>query len=430
MVICSFLTAGAFPFGYGRFSKVAEMESFGPRFGRLIREKRGIEGLSQDDLAGKSGLTKARISEIETGKIQNPQARTVDALCVALNISREERESCRLGSGPRLPPLLLENLALRFGHENPDASEDELADFLKEKAIEFRAFQERLAQIDATEATITDLLDAANAALEKGDFQLADIKLAEAENAHLTSSTLPSLERQYSLRFERGYAALLAGDVRTAARHWETAANYFHYVDEKVEAEKIYSNCTWLREYANRYRSVEALLVAENWLETNLSVWTKDSVLEKWCKAMNAFAVTKIRLSQFDVPAKFITHVTAAKRALEAILENCSKSLLPDYYRAANVNLGLIYSMRELAQSDAEYRVNLEKSLELKLDVLGLVSKEEKPEQWGVIHHNLGHSYVDYARMLDDSISSIEMLNKAVCHLEQSFEVRRMGYWR
>jgi transcriptional regulator with XRE-family HTH domain len=39
----------------------------------------------------KSGLTEARISEIETGKISNPQAKTIDALRVAMNISREER---------------------------------------------------------------------------------------------------------------------------------------------------------------------------------------------------------------------------------------------------------------------------------------------------------------------------------------------------
>jgi transcriptional regulator with XRE-family HTH domain len=89
--ICSFPTRGAFPNRSGKLSKVKEMDSFGVVFGRLVREKRGIEGLSQDGLAEKSGLPKARISDIETGKIANPQARTVDALCVALNISREER---------------------------------------------------------------------------------------------------------------------------------------------------------------------------------------------------------------------------------------------------------------------------------------------------------------------------------------------------
>jgi len=411
--------------GYGRFPKVAEMESFGLLFGRLIREKRGIEGLSQDALALKSGLTKARISEIETAKISNPQAKTVDALCVALNISREERESCRTKTGPRLPPRLLENLALRFGLDNPDASENELEAFLKEKAIEFREFQERLAQIDAAEGKIADLLAAATIALEQGDFQLADKQLAEAENVHLTSATLPSLERQYKLTFERGNASLLVGEIKTAASHWERATNYFHYIDENVESEKRYGHCTWMRQYAYRYRSVEALLIAERWLEANLCVWTKERSMENWCKAMNALAVTKIRLYQFDTPENFTVHINAAKCALETIRANCSKSMLPNHYRASLVNLGAIYATRRLSQSDEEYRRNMVKCLEFENEALSLVSKENNPEQWGIIQHNLGHDYVLYSRLLDDKSESMPVLDKAVCHAERSFDVRR-----
>jgi len=142
----------------------------GVLFGRLIREKRGIEGLSQDGLAEKSGLTKARISEIETGKIASPQVRTVDALCVALNISREERAICHASTALRLSPRLWENLARHFGHDNPDALEEELEAFLKEKAAEFREMQKRLEKMAETEGRISELLKTANAALGDGDF--------------------------------------------------------------------------------------------------------------------------------------------------------------------------------------------------------------------------------------------------------------------
>jgi transcriptional regulator with XRE-family HTH domain len=101
--ICFFPARGAFPNRCGK-SKVTEMDCFGVLFGRLVREKRGIEGLSQDGLAEKSGLAKARISDIETGKIANPQTRTVDALSVALNISREERAACHASPASDLPP--------------------------------------------------------------------------------------------------------------------------------------------------------------------------------------------------------------------------------------------------------------------------------------------------------------------------------------
>jgi transcriptional regulator with XRE-family HTH domain len=289
------------------------MESFGVLFGRLIREKRGIEGLSQDALAGKTGLTKARISELENGKIQNPQIKTVDALCVALNIPRNERDQCRTATEPRLPPRLLENLALRFGHQNPDALEGDLETFLKEKATEFRKMQERLADITAAEGRIADLLAAANAALEEGDFQTADGHLAKAEEAQLASTTLPALERQYRLRLERGFAALLSGEIGTAAQHYERAVNYFHFVDQEIEAERRYEYCTQLREYGYRYRSAEALDTAGNALERNLSVWTREGNLENWCRAMTALGDVSWRLSQFDAKEKFAAHIIKAK---------------------------------------------------------------------------------------------------------------------
>ncbi len=196
-------------------------------FGRLVREKRGIEGLSQDGLAEKSGLTKARISDIETGKIANPQARTVDALCVALNISREERAACHATSVPSLPPRLLEKLARHFGRDMPDATEEELEAFLMTKAEEFREMRERLKKLAETEDRISELINAANAALGEGDFGTADDLLKEAEAVQLQSSTIVALKKQAQLRIERGNAALMNGDVAAAAGHFERSSRFF-----------------------------------------------------------------------------------------------------------------------------------------------------------------------------------------------------------
>jgi transcriptional regulator with XRE-family HTH domain len=409
------------------------MESFGVLFGRLIRDKRGIEGLSQDDLAGKTDLTKARISEIETGKINNPRAKTVDALCVALDITREERNSCRAFMGPRLPPRLLENLAMRFGHTNPDASEDELEVFLKEKAAEFRELQERLAQMNAAEGQIADFLAAANSALQEGDFQLADKSLAEAENAQLVSTTLPALERQHRLRFERGHAALLGGEIRIAAEHWENSANYFHFVDKAVEAEKRYEYCTRLREYGYRYRSVEALHAAERALEKNLVIWTKDSNLESWCRVTNALGATSWRLSQFDAPHNFHMHTAKAKSLYETVHDSCSETELPYYYAASSTNLASIYSDREFARSEEEYCANLENSLHLQNSTLKLVTKSDKPVDWGILQHNLGLTYTKFFRVQTDKPLSMSVIDKAIHHLELSFQVRdptgMLQYW-
>jgi transcriptional regulator with XRE-family HTH domain len=248
------------------------MDAFGVAFGRLVREKRGIEGLSQDGLAHKSGLPKARISDIETGKIANPQARTVDALCVALNISREERAACHANTAWRLPSRLLENLARHFGHDNPDALEEELEAFLKAKAAEFREMRERLEKMAETEGRISELLKAANVALGEGDFGTADDLLKEAEAVQLQSNTIAALEKLAKLRIERGNAALMSGDVATAADHFERSSRYFSSVDAALEAGNRHECATLLCYYGYRYRSHEALYMARRALQQNLGI--------------------------------------------------------------------------------------------------------------------------------------------------------------
>jgi transcriptional regulator with XRE-family HTH domain len=202
------------------------MDRFGVLFGRLVREKRGIEGLSQDGLVGKCGLTKARISDIETGKIANPQAKTVDALCVALNISPKERAACHAAPVSSLPPRLLEKLARNFGRDMPDATEEDLGAFLMAKAEEFREMRGRLEKMAETDNRVSELIKAANAVLAEGDFGTADDLLNEAEGVQLRLSTM-SLEKLVELRIERGNVALVNGNVGAAADHFERSSRYF-----------------------------------------------------------------------------------------------------------------------------------------------------------------------------------------------------------
>jgi transcriptional regulator with XRE-family HTH domain len=409
-----------------------ESESFGALFGRLVREKRGIEGLSQDGLVSLTGLTKARISDLENGKVQRPQARTIDTLCVALNISRQERHACHAVAGAGLPSLLLENLALRFGHANPTGSEQELAAFLVEKAVEFRQLQARLAQITQTESRIAEILASANEALEQGDFQRADACLADAEGVQL-ATTLGALERQCELRFARGHAALLAGEVDAAVDHWEAAANFFHFVDRTVEAEKRYVYCDELRAYGYRYRSVQALMAAGNALQLNLTIWTKATSLMSWCRAMNALGGVNWRLAQFDVPGHFAAHIATARTAYEAVREVCSETVLPYYYAISGGNLASLYAERKLSKTDVQYRKSLELGLEIQHSALKALSQWEYPTEWGIFQHNIGNSYTTLFKFQPDKLSAMGLVDNAIGHLELSFEVRNPGeslqYW-
>jgi len=70
--------------------------SFGVKFGELVKRRRAIEDISQEELAARAfgdPDKKTRISELENGKVANPRPVTVDALCIALNINGEAIEN-------------------------------------------------------------------------------------------------------------------------------------------------------------------------------------------------------------------------------------------------------------------------------------------------------------------------------------------------
>jgi hypothetical protein len=176
-----------------------------------------------------------------------------------------------------LPPPLLEKLARHFGHDNPNASEDELEAFLKEKAKEFREMQQRLAQMAKAESRISELLTAANAALGEGDFRGADHLLEEAERVQLRSATIATLEKQAKLRIERGNAALISGNITAASNHFERSARYFSGIDVTLEANNRHECSKLLRYYGYRYESPEALYAARDALQQNLQIWDEDT---------------------------------------------------------------------------------------------------------------------------------------------------------
>ncbi len=71
---------------------------------------------------------------------------------VYFNISKDEIESCRQHGifsekeqvSIGLSRELIENLAFRFEHDNPDAPDEELVAYLKDKADELKSLKNRL----------------------------------------------------------------------------------------------------------------------------------------------------------------------------------------------------------------------------------------------------------------------------------------------
>lgn len=130
--------------------------TFGEAFGALVRRKRKVAGLNQNQLAEDAFGTSAkvrRISELENGLVANPQPKTIDPLISVLAITHEELEAC-LADTPWQPDpelerafrearALIEGAAARFELARPHASLAEIEDHLREKALEWQALRAR-----------------------------------------------------------------------------------------------------------------------------------------------------------------------------------------------------------------------------------------------------------------------------------------------
>lgn len=278
--------------------KELSVEPFGVLFGRLVREKRGIEGLSLDKLVAATGISKPSLSNLENGKIANPQAKTVDALCVALEIVREERNACHpVTDAPHLPPRMLENLALRFGHDSPEASEDELENFLRSRAAEYLEMCERLEEITATDSKIEDLREAAKAALDRGDLLPAQSLLAEAENFHRRQRVEGLVRQHVEVINERAIVALRAAHIEAAAQHMNSAADHLLPYDAKESAEYLFAGAAKLIE-EGRLGKISGIVEAVELLKKALLIWEEAGDLPRQADTHSTLALALQELAR------------------------------------------------------------------------------------------------------------------------------------
>jgi tetratricopeptide (TPR) repeat protein len=255
-------------------------QTFGQAFGSLIRKKRGQEGLTQKDLAIRAfddeGKTR-RIIELEKGSVKRPHASTVDPLVVYFNISDAELKGCRahgLFSDQEQKAIglsreILENLAQRFEHENPDAPDEELIAHLKTKADELKQLRARLSELEDQAGSLKNQIGAADRAFEFGRFDEADEILAAAE-VQQEERTLKEVRTQARIRFARGDAALFRGNPDIAAIHYAKAAEYFLGLDRDEVATVLSAGARQVYEHERRVgkqRFMTAIGLAQRALE-------------------------------------------------------------------------------------------------------------------------------------------------------------------
>jgi hypothetical protein len=69
----------------------------------------------------------------------------------------------------------------------------------------------------------------------------------------------------------------------------------------------------------------------------------------------------------------------------------------------------------------------------LQLSALRFLCKTDDPTEWGIVHHNLGCSYIHLSEIRGNEAKSAVDIENAIYHAELSFEVRNpddsLQYW-
>lgn len=239
--------------------------TFGQALGQLILQKRKAQGLTQTQLAEDAFLSSTktrRISELENGTVANPFPSTTDPIINALNISDAEIEECvkkslknsdtKLEEAYQQASHFLQDVAHSFDQQNPDASFIQLHAFLKAKAYEWNELKKKLASIEEVDERIITIKEDALKLISDGQFEQADILLAEAEEILLQEQTIIHVRKQMIVRITRANARFLDSDYIKAEELYKSAALMLQPFDEDEMVDFIHNLAGHLYETSRR----------------------------------------------------------------------------------------------------------------------------------------------------------------------------------
>ncbi len=338
----------------GNSSKFPEpnRDSFGARFGALMLARRGVEGLTQQQLAvrafGEEGRVN-RISELENGKVAKPQQKTVDALVVALAITEQDLRDCGVPSVPSLPEGfaaelglaegLLGRLAWDFGHDKPRASAAEYQRFLRDKADELRTMRTELEALKDADARLGNQVAAAEAALDAGEIEEAEAILASARELSQERS-LQAVRQTADIIALQGLAALLRNDVDAAFGAFTSAADMVGALAPTEAHERRCAYSDALRIHGDRFPG-PALADAVALAEANLRTCSRTDHPTDWARTQNNLANALQILGKRTGGDAGRRALERAVAAYEAALQVFTRDAMPANWGKGSMALGM-----------------------------------------------------------------------------------------
>ena len=391
------------------------MGTFGSRFGQLVRIHRGIEGLTQEQLAHLAFgdvSKKSRISDLETGKISSPQQATIDALVVALQLTQDQLRDCRSPSEVELPRAILESLVQRFGHKNPDASVSELEAYLKAKSREFNDLKIHNEKLLLEDSRLSATLESAKEALASADFQAADRWYEHADQLQAQASKA-AIERQAEIRWQRFRLALLQEDTLAAAAHAKSASETIKPIERHWATNMLMIAAQELHSYGQRFGGSGSMQAIEMWRAV------LNGEEEDFHEKQAELAINNLG-SACTSQGKLVGGPTGRRllKEGESLLVGLLEHLSPsrDLFIWCAVHATLSENVREQAHLELP-PVNVNyviRSIEYGRVALEFLAKDDDPELWGVTQNNLALSYLSLAECKETESDMIAALETAL----------------
>lgn len=419
-------------------------DSFGAILGRRMAERRAELRLTQGQLAalvwpGDSNAETTRkgdISKLESGKVPNPQATTVQRIAKALEIEAEIdalRQRAQLTPAQQLEviPTLsrdqLELLASRFGILAPhDRTDGDLRGLLTDKATEYRALK---AQIDALLAKFPQLgnvVAEARARLDDGDTEGVRQMVRDARQVLHDAHLREGLEQDAELVELDAAALLLDNRVDEAFAQLSAAADSFASIDPLEPAQRRLAYADRLYQHGLRYGG-PGLALAARMLREALARIDRATQPRLWASAMHDLA-NSIRIRGTRTAGiEGLELLSSASTAYRAALKESPKTTHAVNWATINNDLGVALRNQGMRCLGSKGTALLNEAINAYHAALDVFTQQEHPLVWSSAQNNLGNALLDLGGRAETPGATLLLLQEANSAYLSALKVRNKG---